>query len=261
MNGSGAHTWARERTILSTLIVLLIVLWVGFVVHRSPRFPGSLTGGVLAVSAAILMVVFSIAYVVVKRIPASRRKIGVRISMGDLLTWHVYTSAIGAILALLHTGHRFESDLGIALTSTMLLTVFSGYVGRHLLGRVSLELHEKRDQLAKIETAYNEAVRELARSPDPLVLEAASHSMFSGWRIRSVIPAMIAGERSQSHSYRAVRMTESIAELEYSIKTHDRSKRVAAHWLKLHIAAALGFYVLLALHIWASIHFGLRWFE
>lgn len=252
---------ARERTVLSTLIVLLIVLWAGFVVHRSPRFPGSLTGGVLGVSAAILMVLFSITYIAVKRIPGLRRKISARVSMGDLLTWHVYTSAIGAILALLHTGHRFESDLGIALTSTMLLTALSGYVGRHLLGRVSMELREKQDQLAKIETAYNEAVGELARNPGNVVAQDASRDRFSLWRFSSVIPAMIPGQGSQSLSHRAVRMAESIAELEYSIRTHERSKRLAAHWLMLHIAASLAFYVLLAFHIWASIHFGLRWFE
>lgn len=251
---------ARERIVLSTLIVLLLLLWGGFIVHRAPRFPGSLTGGVLAVSGASLMVVFSIAYAAVKRIPGLRRKISQRVSMHDLVTWHVYTGALGAILALLHTGHRFDSNLGIALTTMMLLTTLSGYVGRHLLGRVSLELREKQDLLVKLETAYNETVGELARTPDPVIASAASSRLFSLMRVRFAMPALISGQGSESLSYRAVRMAESIAELEYSIRTHQRFKRLSARWLKLHIGTSLAFYVLLALHIWASIHFGLRWF-
>ena len=44
------------------------------------------------------------------------------------------------MLAILHTGHRFQSTLGVALTGVMLLSVFSGYVGRHFLLHVSSEL-------------------------------------------------------------------------------------------------------------------------
>lgn len=251
----------RERTVLSTLIVLLVVLWAGFAVHRSPRFPGSLTGGMLAVSGATLMVVFSLAYMAVKRMPALKQRISKRISLGELLKWHVYTSAIGSILAILHTGHRFESDLGMALTASMLITVLSGYVGRNLLGRVSMELREKRDELAKLETVYNEAVGEIARKPDPLLASAASHGMLSWMSLRSAFRMADAGEAARSLPYRAVRMAESIAELEYSIRSHERFKLLSARWLKVHIAAALVFYVLLGLHVWASIHFGLRWFE
>jgi ABC-type transport system involved in cytochrome c biogenesis permease subunit len=55
-------------------------------------------------------------------------------------------------------------------------------------------------------------------------------------------------------------MAESIAELEYSVRFHEHFKRLASLWLRIHIAFAIAFYVLLGLHIWASIHFGLRWF-
>lgn len=251
----------RERTVLSTLIVLLVVLWAGFALHRSPRFPGSLSGGVLAISGATLMVVFSLLYMGVKRIPALKQKISRRISLGELLKWHVYTGAIGAMLALLHTGHRFESDLGVALTASMLITVLSGYVGRHLLGRVATELREKRDELAKLQTAYNEAVGEIARHPDPVLASAAGRGMLSWISLRYALRTADANAGSQTLPYRAVRIAEAIAELEYSITHHARFKQLSARWLKVHIAAALVFYGLLGLHIWASIHFGLRWFD
>lgn len=250
----------RERAILGSLVALLFVLSAGFFVHRAPRFPGSLTGGVLATAGATLMIVFSLAYTAIKRIAPLKRRIGDRISSGRLLTWHVHTGAIGAILALLHTGHRFESDLGIALTTMMLISVLSGYAGRHLLGRVALELHEKQRQLGNLENAYNETVGALARNPDPLMVSAASSGAFSALRLRAAF-ALSSGRRDESPAYRAVQMAESIAELHHSISAHGRYKKLLALWLKVHIGSSVAFYILLAVHVWAGIHFGLRWFS
>ena len=61
--------------------------------------------------------------------------------------------------------------------------------------------------------------------------------------------------------YCAVRMAESVADLEYAVRTHQTFKRAFARWLKVHIALSMALYVLLGLHIWSALHFGLRWFE
>lgn len=58
----------------------------------------------------------------------------------------------------------------------------------------------------------------------------------------------------------AVRLAESIAELEYAIETHEILKRRTEHWLWAHIAASLVFYLLLALPVWSTVCYGLRWF-
>jgi hypothetical protein len=261
IDAGARQVMGRERTIIGTLILLLAILWAGFFVHRAPRFPGSLTGGMLAVTGATLIIAFSFAYTAVKRIPRLKQAIGDRVSTGTLLKWHVYTSVLGAVLTLLHTGHRFESQLGIALTASMLITVLSGYVGRHFVGQVSLELREKRAQLEALETAYNESVNEIVRTPTHMLGSGAIARVFSWVTLRSVLPGLNLTQDSNGPSVRAVGMAESIAELEYSIRNHERLKRLSARWLKVHIAVALVFYVLLALHVWASIHFGLRWFQ
>ena len=54
----------RERLVVSGLVVLLLLLWLGFLVHRDTRFAGSLWGGVLSVSGAVLMLV-PLAYMMV----------------------------------------------------------------------------------------------------------------------------------------------------------------------------------------------------
>jgi hypothetical protein len=57
------------------------------------------------------------------------------------------------------------------------------------------------------------------------------------------------------------RLAESVADLEYAVRTHELFKRWFSRALKLHIVLSLIFYVLLGLHVWAEIHFGLRWFS
>ena len=85
---------------MGSLFLLQLVLWLGFLVHRSPRFPGSVAGGILAVSGALLMVVPPILYSAAKRTEFFKRIITRRISLGTLLSWHVYTSVAGSILAV-----------------------------------------------------------------------------------------------------------------------------------------------------------------
>ena len=143
----------RERAIVTGLVVLLGLLWLGFAVHRSPRFPGSVVGSALAIAGAALMLVTPLAYTAVKRISPLRQRIGRAVPLGRLLAWHVYGGIAGAILAILHTGHRFESTLGVVLTAMMLVTVFSGYVGRHFLRQVAQELRDKQAQLGQLVSA------------------------------------------------------------------------------------------------------------
>src|SRR5262249_14085772 len=127
----------REPLVAGGLVALLLVLWLGFLFHTSPRFAGSFWGGVFGVSGALLMLVSS-AYLVVKRIPPLKRWVTRRVSLQTLLVWHMYTGILGALLGLVHTGHKFNSPLGIALTAASLLVVLSGFVGRYLVKQVSL---------------------------------------------------------------------------------------------------------------------------
>ncbi len=247
----------RGRVVISGLFILIFLLWLGFLVHRSPRFPGSLWGGVLGVSGALLML-WPLGYSAVKRVGKLKDAVTRRMPMRTLLAWHVYTAIIGAALAVLHTGHKFTSPLGLLLTAAMLVAVLTGFIGRHFLGQISQELREKHDQLAKMEEAYRQTAAELVRRPDPVV-RAASRGLVG--RLAATFFAPETTQESLTLSSRAVHLAESMADLEYAIKTHELIKRRFALWLKLHIWSSILFYGLLALHVWAAIYFGLRWFR
>jgi hypothetical protein len=249
----------RERLVVSGLVVLMLLLWLGFLVHRSPRFAGSAWGGVLGVSGTVLMLV-PLAYSLVKRVKWVRDRVWRWVSMRTLLAVHIYAGILGPILALLHTGHKFDSPLGVALTAMMLFVVLSGFTGRYLMGYFTHELLEKRQMLDALRAAYDQTAGELASQPEQAALVGTFSGFFSRALAGLFLPSPTGGQAGLALPVRAVRLSESMADLEYAIKTHETFKRWFARWLRFHIVISAALYVLLALHVWAGIHFGLRWF-
>ena len=175
--------------------------------------------------------------------------------MQSLLTLHVYAGILGPLLAIIHTGHKFDSPLGITLTAVMLLVVVSGFAVRYLLTYVNQEI---KDKLLLLQTARGDLdsawgvlenspaeMRDLPKRPSS---RPAWHRW--GFDLSSGGPA---GE--------VTRIAESVADLEYAVRTHELFKRWFSRALKLHIVLSVILYVLLGLHVWAGIHFGLRWFS
>ncbi len=243
---------ARERIVLTGTLTVLLLSWLGFLVHSSPRFAGSGLGAVFGIAAAVL-ILFPLAYPIVKRIPAINRRVTKHVSMETLMMIHVYAGIFGPVLAIIHTGHKFESWLGITLTSVMLLVVVSGYAVRYLLTYVNQEV---KDKLILLQTARgdldhawgvieNLPPEQSAPPKAPFLLAAMANLGID------LSPGGPTGE--------VTRTAEAVADLEFAVRTHELFKRWFAWSLKLHIVLSLLFYVLLGLHIWAGIYFGLTW--
>lgn len=226
----------NDRIVVGALVTLMLVLWLGFLLHRSPDFAGSGWGGLLAIGGTGLMLV-PVAYSLTKRVAFLRRALAK--SMGRFLDVHIYAGLVGAILVLLHTGHKFQSTLGIALTAMTLLVVLSGFVGRYLLGFIAEDSRDRRNRLEVLRSEYQRVARGLStvpmNAPGAAALPAAS---------AQVLP-----------------LVSSIADLEYGLAAEDRLRRFFARWLRVHLLITTILYGLLALHVWAAIEFGLRWFR
>lgn len=241
----------RERVVVTGVLCVLLLGWLGFLIHRSPRFPGSGVGAAFGIGGAGLMLV-PLAYTVAKRIPQLHARITKHVSMQSLLALHTYTGITGALLALIHTGHKFDSWLGMVLTALMLLVVASGYAVRYLLGYVNREIADK---LALLQTARGDldyAWGVLERSAEGVGLSRTRFVVAGLSALR--IDAPFAGQAAA-----VIRTAEGVADLEYAIKTHELFKRWFARSLKLHIVLSVVFYVLLAVHIGSGFYFGLRW--
>ena len=222
----------RERIVVSGVIGLLLVTWLGFLVHRSPNFPGSGLGAVFGISGAVLLLV-PLLTTLVKRVPGARAWITPRVSLATILTAHVYAGILGAFLAVIHTGHRFKSWLGITLTATLLLVVVSGFIVRYLLTYAGQEITDK---LALLQTGRGD--------------------LDHAWGVMETAGAEMAGLFKRGD---VNRLAEAVADLEYAGRTHELFKRWFKRTLMVHIVLSVSLYVLLALHIGTGIYFGLRW--
>ena len=245
----------RERIILTGVLSVLLLGWLGFLVHNSPRFSGSGVGAAFGISGAVLMLV-PLIYVFVKRIPFLKERVTKYVSLQTWLSIHVYTGIVGALLALIHTGHKYASPLGIALTATMLLVVVSGFTVRYLLTYVNQEI---KDKLLLLQTARGDldsAWGVLENSPAEAKALPKARLLTAGLASLGINLSTAGGPAAE-----VTRLAESVADLEYAIRTHELFKRWFSWTLKVHIILSVLFYVLLGLHIWAGIHFGLRWFS
>jgi hypothetical protein len=244
----------RQGIIVTGVLSVLLLAWLGSLLYRSPRFPGSGVGAVFGIAAAVLMLV-PLAYPIVKRVPFLHALVTPHVSMQSSLALHVYAGIFGPLLALIHTGYKFDSLLGITLSAVMLLVVVNGFAVRYLLTYVG---HEITDKLVLLQTARGDldsawgvldnSLAEMRGLPKKPVLAAGLASL--GFELNALGPV---GQ--------VTRTAESVADLEYAVRTHELFKRWFAHSLKVHIGLSVILYVLLALHIGSGIYFGLRWLQ
>jgi hypothetical protein len=251
----------REPVIITILVLLLLLLWGGFAFHQSPRFAGSLAGGILGILGSLLMFI-PLVYLVIKRVKRINHWITRFASMRTLLAWHIYAGVIGPILIIVHTGHKFESPLGILLTAMTLIVVFSGFIGRYLMKKIRTEIKEKKSLLDQLNGEYEKTMLKLKTCcSDQVELIKPYTGIFSRLFGQLFFNIATAIGEIESTSKKAFQLTESIADVEYAIKTHESFKRAFSAWLKLHIGLSCVLYILLVMHVWGAIHFGLRWFS
>jgi ferredoxin-NADP reductase len=215
----GRRMTARgHRAVTAGLVAVLGSVCLGFVVHRSPRFAGSLLGSALGATGAALTLV-PLAYAIVRRVPGLRRRVTRHVALATLLRVHVACGLVGPILAVLHTWHRFEHPVGIALTAAVLVVAGSGFVGHELLRRT--------DQ----------------RRAELLALRAALHARLGS------------GVRADE----AAAIVDAMADLELSSEAYEKVRRWMRHWRCAHVVLTTALFSLLALHIWAALYVGVRW--
>lgn len=221
-----------EKVTIGGLLSAIVLIVPAFLVHSAPGFPGSLTGSLFGIAAAALFLLL-LAYSAAKHLPWIKERAERYLSIGAILTFHVYAGAIGALLGIIHSGHKFESPLGIALTLSMLTVVASGFVGRYYLAHIGQDLRDQQKELGVLRTRY-----------DSLALSAVEL-----WEQAVVDP----------NGIRLGLLVGAISDLEFAISARETLKRTLARWVVLHIAASISMYALLVLHVWSAIYYGLRW--
>jgi hypothetical protein len=242
----------RDGIAATGVLTVLLVAWLGFFLHRSPRFPGSGLGAVFGIAAAALMLV-PLAYVAAKRISLLNKVIAPHLSMKTLLGLHVYAGLIGPLLAIVHTGHKFGSWLGILLTALMLLVVVTGFAVRYLVRFVSQEVTDKRLLLQTARGDLDSAWGVLESLPTAQSVPPPTGTWAAGLTSLGIAP------RPDGPAREVSRIAQAVTDLEYSVRMHELLQLWFRRSLTLHIAFSVGFYVLLVMHVGAAVQYGLRW--
>ena len=229
----------RERLIVDVLLASLLLLAPAFVLHSDSRFAGSLAGFALGSTAAALMI-FLLIYPLAKYSTGFKALVTRLVSMRTLLGFHVYAGIVASFLALLHTGHKYHSLLGVALIASMLVVVVTGFVGRYYLPQTAADIREQQSRLATLRSAYDRTV---------LALSARETTESNGSPVSA----------SALQEVPLLQLVDGISDLEYAIGSQEAVKKVFMQWIGLHVVAAIAMYALLALHIAGDVYYGLRW--
>lgn len=229
-----------KRLIVDAVLAGLLLLVPAFLVHSDGRFAGSLAGFAFGSCAAALMLLLLI-YPLAKYSKTANAVVTRLVSMRALLSFHVYAGVVAAFLAMLHTGHKYYSPLGIALMVSMLIVVVTGFVGRYYLPQAAAEIREQRSRLATLRSAYDRTAVILSAT-DAVASDAAA-----------------AVNASALPNVPVLQLVDGISDLEYVIGSHEAVKKIFMHWIGFHIVAAIVMYALLAVHVAAVIYYGLRW--
>jgi len=244
----------NEKIFVGGIISLAFIFLPGFLIHVSPRFPGSFEGGMLGILGALLMLT-TLLYPLCKRLAWLRRRVSMRI----VLLVHIFAGVFGALLALLHTGHKMESPIGIAMIVLLVIVLVSGFLGRYYMSQVVSDLRAQRAAEGTLLATYVSLAAEMAAGvPSD---GRAANGLWRRWA-----PFWLGHEgngrrqlAAASVARRAVRVVEAIADTQYAIAAQEAIKCALAIWTTVHIAATIGLFGLLGLHVWSSVYFGLRW--
>ena len=239
----------RERgdVLMGLLLAFVLIFPLGFIVHASPRFPGSLAGSLTGIAAALLML-FPLVHVTARRIGPVGRWLEPRISKRTLLSIHIYAGVAGPVLALVHAAHKYQSPLGIALTGTVILVVWSGFVGRYFLVQISKAIRARESELAALRLSLD--VRTEAGTVVAVQLAKPSRWRFLFAPSDGFDPTDLT---------EAKRRAEALADTEYAVRAERAVSGLFGVWRTIHIATGTLLYALLLLHIWAGYYFGFRW--
>ena len=155
--------------------------------------------------------------------------------MKTQLDLHVYAGLLAAFLVIVHSAHKFDSLMDIALMKQLLLLVVGGYAVRHLLIFVG---HEVKDWRARLETGLGDLDHAWG------VLETTPAETRANAGVPVVAASMVSrgfDPRATGPAREVTRIGQSVADLEHSVPLNEGFTRWCGRFLKLHIAVAVVF--------------------
>lgn len=260
------------RWIAGGLLVALVASYVAYVSAAGTAHGGSFWGlgyGIAASALVLLLTAFG------------WRKRAYRSKLGTLEGWlqaHVYLGVLVLLVALFHSGFRFEDRVATAALATMAAVVVSGLVGAafytvypRLLTEVqsNLSTAEISERLNRLAASMARLVAGRSRAFEGVYREVASSGAprgLAGWRL---LFGRMPGEsegwsrllgRVPPEEQEALRQLLVLArqhrELHLRLAYQERYKNLLDVWLWVHLPLTVLLLVLIVAHVVAALYFG-----
>lgn len=237
----------QERNINAFLAVFFALLVMGFLVHQASAFAGSALGHFLGIIGSIL-ILMTLIYPFRKRVLKKKGK-------QNPLNKHITYGLIGPSLAVIHSGHKLESLIGILMFLSLVLVVLSGIVGRFLFKKVNRSLKEQKQDYKILNERIERRKQEL--------LAACRADYTNGGEMdeladRKLTLLFHTPERMDECSL-WLDEVRALAEKEYNMRFFDRLKKLFAKWTWVHYVISGFLFALLIVHVITTLYYGLRW--
>lgn len=260
------------RWIAGALLVGLVVSYLWYDRSAGPARGGSAWGigyGVAATALVLILAAFG------------WRKRAYRSKLGTLEGWlqsHVYLGVLALVVALFHSGFRFEDRVATAALATMAAVVLSGLVGAafytvypRLLTEVqsNLPTAEISERLNRLTASMARLVAGRSRAFEGVYRQVAASSAprgLAGWRLLfGRMPGEAEGwsrllGRVPPEEQEALRQLLMLArqhrELHLRLAYQERYKNLLDVWLWVHVPLTVLLLVLIVAHVIAAFYFG-----
>ena len=276
---------AKSRRWRLVALLLLVAALVPFALERwrdgafqHGGSPLGFTYGVAAAALVLLLAAFGL------------RKRAYRSRLGSLEGWlgsHVWLGLLVAVVAILHSGLRFEDTVAVAVLLVLLAVVASGLVGAYLyqvvphrlttvesdqaLEEISGELNRIAAAMARLASGRSALFR---RIHDRLLAEARP-GFGAGWRLvfagdaagggrrgnrgaggdglEALLGAVEEAEREELR--RLLVLARQHRELHRGLVVQQRYRNLLAAWLFVHVPLTFALLALLAVHVVGALYF------
>ncbi|MBW2107757.1 MAG: hypothetical protein JRI36_03700 [Deltaproteobacteria bacterium] len=231
----------NEKNITALLAVFFMIFVMGFLLHQSPTFAGSLVGHLLGIfgTAVISM---TLVYPFRKRVLKQRGK-------KNPITPHIYYGLIGPTLVVVHSAHKFSSAIGVLVFLSMFIVVGSGIVGKFLFRRVNRTIRQQESDLEALKNLFALSRADALTCRNYTALEQNS----------GPVPGRVIDIEGQQRCEVLLSLAKSIAELEQSVRLFSHTKTLFSRWIRVHYLLTFFLFAMVIVHVLTSFYYGLRW--
>lgn len=236
----------NEKNITALLSIFFVIFVLGFLLHQSPTFAGSLFGHLIGIAGTVIMSM-TLVYPFRKRIQKKKGK-------KNPINTHIYYGLIGPLLVVVHSAHKFSSIIGVLVFLSMFIVVGSGIVGKFLFRRTNRAVKQQKSDLETLKSLF--ALRRADATQCRSYLAIGKKALWDSDQVTGGVTDIEGQQRCEV----LLHLANSITELEQSVRIFSHTKVLFSRWIRVHYLLTFFLFAMVIVHVLTTLYYGLRWF-